>query len=390
MAGGEWSEWFSLDKKAFAGILATHPNSLNKRWPVSVSIWVYDVADPAIVDVETRFKEDGPATLFSMDLFGSGLNFLIWEDEEDKPQVGTPAQYNKRFWDYFQTLPVIPESERPKHFALSDSFRGLGSERTQYEDGIAALARIGFTVLEVPPACREILLKNGIKKVSGATYDPPNTYFAFNPVRGTQWKDDDTVRLMPQEELEKWAQEKMEPYWEAGFAPEDMAFFILCDEPGWYYPAPYSLLESSPGGMKQFREYLAAQGLKPQDVGAKAWEEVKPLGRSGAVDLPSNRLFYWTSRFFAWSSTRHFANCTAALEKASRKGLPVGTNWNNFASRLYSPGASGNNPDQKNPDTASGSHDWLEFGRLRGGTMMMTEDWFGNSWADCGLHGGSV
>jgi hypothetical protein len=37
------------------------------------------------------------------------------------------------------------------------------------------------------------------------------------------------------------------------------------------------------------------------------WDEVLPIRRSRATDLPARRLFYWTARFFAYDSARHFA-----------------------------------------------------------------------------------
>src|SRR5205823_2362173 len=60
-------------------------------------------------------------------------------------------------------------------------------------------------------------------------------------------------------------------------------------------------------------------------------------------------------------------------------GVPILTNWNFFAGRLYVPGPVANNSAKTDPDAAMGGHDWLEFGRLRGGTMLWTEDWFGDA-----------
>lgn len=112
------------------------------------------------------------------------------------------------------------------------------------------------------------------------------------------------------------------------------------------------------------------------DVGHETWGSVHPAGRHEAVNLPSKRLFYWTMRFFSWDSARHFANSTRAMEFAFYPKMPIFTNWNFFAGRSYVPGPVANNSERKNPDAAMGGHDWLEFGRMRGGTMMWTEDWF--------------
>jgi hypothetical protein len=84
-------------------------------------------------------------------------------------------------------------------------------------------------------------------------------------------------------------------------------------------------------------------------------------------------------RFFAHDSARHFAVCTRAVESEFYPGLPIFTNWNFFSGRLYVPGPVANNADKQSADAAMGGHDWLEFGRLRGGTMLWTEDWFPDS-----------
>jgi hypothetical protein len=160
-----------------------------------------------------------------------------------------------------------------------------------------------------------------------------------------------------------------------------MAIYAMSDEPGWYYPAAFTPLTNNPAALARFRDYLKAQGLSPRDVGAKRWNDVLPLGRSRAVDLPSKRLFYWTMRFFPWDSAHHFADSTRALEAAFYTNLPVLVNWNFFSGRFYVPGPVANNAAKQDRDAAMGGHDWLEFGRLRGCTMLWTEDWFGDGQA---------
>lgn len=160
-----------------------------------------------------------------------------------------------------------------------------------------------------------------------------------------------------------------------------MALFALSDEPGWYYPSMFEPLTKNPIALARFRDYLKEQKLNLNDLGAQSWDEVLPVGRHAAQDLPSRRLFYWTMRFYAHDSARHFAASTRALEKAFYPGLPVLTNWNFFSGRLYVPGPVANNRDKDSADAAMGGHDWFEFGRLRGGTMLWTEDWFGDGQA---------
>src|SRR5258706_15756073 len=101
----------------------------------------------------------------------------------------------------------------------------------------------------------------------------------------------------------------------------------MSDEPGWYCPSMLKVLMDSPAALPRFREYIKSQGLNPTDVGAGEWSAVLPVDRSEAAasgaTLTKRRLFYWTMRFFAWDSSRHFANCTRALEKAFYPGMPI-------------------------------------------------------------------
>jgi hypothetical protein len=69
------------------------------------------------------------------------------------------------------------------------------------------------------------------------------------------------------------------------------------------------------------------------------------------------------------------------MEKAFYPGLPLTTNFNFFNGRFYVPGPVANNADKQDPAAAMGGHDWLEVGRMRGGTMLWTEDWFADKQA---------
>jgi hypothetical protein len=50
-----------------------------------------------------------------------------------------------------------------------------------------------------------------------------------------------------------------------------------------------------------------------------------------------------------------------------------------FHGRLYSPGCAGPPAPASDCKADYGSMDWFEAGRLRAGTMLWTEDWFGDS-----------
>ncbi len=367
VTGAEWSDWLPYGREDAEATLKGYPALYMKGWPVVVHLSVTGVKDPTKVEAELKFDEADETVKLAGELFGPSLGVLVWRDDKMKPHAATMAEYNRRYWKVLEGV-QIPEAERPKKFPVVDRFIGGDDDRTAWREGIENLSKAGFSALMLPPSkpLRELLLQAGQRRTAWAVYNPPGYAFAHDP------------KVTP-EEITKWAEQQAKPYLDAGYAREDMALFAISDEPGWYYPKAFEPLKANAAAMARFRDYLKAQGLKPEDVGAKDWESVQPLARSQAKDLPSKRLFYWTMRFFAHDSAEHFATCTKALEKAFYPGLPVFTNWNFFAGRFYVPGPVANNADKTSPDAAMGGHDWLEFGRLRGGTMLWTEDWFGDA-----------
>lgn len=367
--GDAWSEWLSFGRDQIEATLKTYPATYIKKWPVVVRLSVNGVVDPTTVEAELRFDGQEQPTRMSAELFGPRLGILIWRDDAGTPHAATMADYNQRYWRVLETVNV-PESQRPQKFPIVDRFIGGDDDRRAWQQGIEQLSRAGFSAIMLPPnpKFRQMLLDVGQRRTAWAVYSPPGYAFDFDPKITT-------------ESLKESADKQAKPYLAAGYAPEDMALFALSDEPGWYYPRTFDLLKQNPQALSRFHEYLQAQGLKPADLGARNWDDVLPIGRSQATDLPSKRLFYWSMRFFPHESAQYFARCTRSLEEAFYPGVPILTNWNFFSGRFYVPGPVANNRDKQSPDAAMGGHDWLEFGRLRGGTMLWTEDWFGDNQA---------
>ncbi|HEU4534607.1 MAG TPA: beta-galactosidase trimerization domain-containing protein, partial [Polyangiaceae bacterium] len=229
---------------------------------------------------------------------------------------------------------------------------------------------LGVNTFLLPPssAVREELGRLGGGRLSMAVYAPPGYAFDYKG------------KTSPPE-LAAWAEGLFKPYRDAGFTADDVALFALADEPGWYYPGALDEAAQSPAGLERFRDFLRAKGLSPGELGAARRADLKPLGRSGVRDAATRKLHYWTTRFFSLDSSRHFAHATKAVEGALRPGLPVFTNWNFFAGRLFTAGGVGKNPGAKHPDAAMAGHDWFDFARQRGGTMLWTEGWFGDDFA---------
>ena len=365
--GPEWSDWIDFGKEQIEATLKTYPANYANRYPVVTSLSVSGVIDPTLVEAEVKLTGNEKNLLLKAELFGSRMGLLVWKETDGGSQVDTMAGYNRRYWKHLENV-TIPMNERPRLFPIVDRLIGGSDDRIEWREGIDQLNRAGFSAIMLPPdkRIRQLLLDVGQTKTAWATYSPPG--YA-----------NDHVLKDPKPELEKWATSIAKPYRDAGYAAKDMAMFALSDEPGWYYPSAFEALSKNEAAMDRFRKYLAQQGLKPSDMGEKDWSNVKPAGRSKAVNLEGKKLFYWTMRFFSWDSSRHFADATKALEKEFYEGLPIYTNWNFFAGRSYVPGPVANNRDKTSEDAAMGGHDWFEFGRMRAGTMLWTEDWFGDS-----------
>lgn len=364
--GSQWSRWVAFDHLDAKKTLKGYPALYMPGWPLVLKLTVAGVIDPTAVEVELKFSESTDPVALSGELFGPSLGILVWRDAQLRPRAATMAEYNRRYWKELQDV-QIPESMRPKHFPIIDRFIGGDDDRRDWQEGIEQLERVGFSAIMLPPSrpIRELLLRSGGRRTAWAVYSPPGYAFDFDPKITT-------------EAIALWARQQAKPYLEAGYARQDIAAFAMSDEPGWYYPSAFKALRDNPAAMARFHRYLQDQHLQPAEVGASRWEDVGPIGRSQAKDLGSRRLFYWTMRFFAHDSARHFAACTRALEAEFQPGVPIFTNWNFFSGRFYVPGPVANNAAKKDPDAAMGGHDWLEFGRLRGGTMLWTEDWFGD------------
>lgn len=371
-AGGAWSEWIKYDRAQVEATLKGYPAIYMAGFPIVTALSVDGVVDPTVVEAELKFDENGKTVPLAGELFGPNLGILLWRDEANRePRAGTMADYNQaRYWKPIEGV-AIPAERRPKQFPIVDRFIGGDDDRRNWREGINALTRAGLSAIMLPPSkpIRALLKEAGVEKTAWAVYSPPGYVFR-DAMPGAE----------PPQELNAWAAALAKQYTDAGYAPTEVAAYALSDEPGWYYPAQYKMLDN-PAALTRFHEYLQAQGLQPADVGVASWEQVKPLGRSGATDLPRRRLFYWTQRFFPYDSTRYFADSTRAMERAFYPDLPLTTNFNFFNGRFYVPGPIANNADKQSPDAAMGGHDWLEFGRMRGSTMLWTEDWFGDDQA---------
>ncbi|HET6248583.1 MAG TPA: hypothetical protein VFE47_12855 [Tepidisphaeraceae bacterium] len=369
--GESWSDWLTFDRAHAASAVKEYPNLYLKSLPLVMHLQFSPASDPMKIQVEAKIDENKQTVKMEAELFGPTLGILAWRDADNQPRLVTMAEYNRRYWAVLKGF-EIPENRRPKRFPVVDRFIGGDDDYADWREGIENLSRAGFSAIQLEPkaAIRKILMQTPVKRTAWAVYSPPGYVFA---------EGDPNSKTAPQP-LDEWARHEAKAFFDAGYQAKDVAFFAMADEPGWYYPASFALAHK-PAVLERFHDYLRMQNLKPADVGAADWATVKPIGRSQAKDLPSKRLFYWSTRFFSWDAARYSADATRAMESAFYPGIPLSTNWNFFSGRLYVPGPVANNPDKKNPDAAMGGHDWFEFGKMRGCNMLWTEDWFADSQA---------
>lgn len=395
--GRNWSPLLLCDIDGIRRALKLYPNIYLRRYPLVFKLQTHPAGNSIKIEVEIRWhtpepvpEASGPQTaelkteengidealddappalppanaVLRAELFGPTLGFLVWRNKKHQPQVATMTQYNHRFWKFLDQAKSA--GKHPRHFPIVDRFIGGDNDRADWEEGIHNLVRAGFSVVMLPPSAsmHQILKSTGLTRTAWAIYSPIGYAFDYNP------------KITPQA-IDAWAEKLAAPYKKAGSNLRDIAMYAMGDEPGWYFPKQLKAI--NPLRIDRFHDYLRDQGLKPQDVGAATWDQVLPIARDQAKDLPSKRLFYWSARFLSWDSARHYARCTRAMEKAFYPGILVFANWNFFSGRFYFPGAFGHNPDKNSPGCAMGSHDWMEFGRMRGTTLLWTEDWFGDS-----------
>eukprot|EP01050_Picozoa_sp_SAG11_P021157 SAG11_NODE_3708_length_2267_cov_1.899908_2_plen_212_part_00 len=182
-----------------------------------------------------------------------------------------------------------------------------------------------------------------------------------------------------------------------GYQNADVTCAYMSMEPSAGSVAPLPPVVSDAALAVRWQHYLQSESrLSPADFGASSWPEVLPAGNPAFaglgnvtlldIPLPLRRRYYWTTRFIAWDGTIAHSLASAALQAAwatpETPGSPaapaqpngtgadlfVYTNFNNWPGRYFMPRLSDN--------TSQVDFDWHEFGRLRGSSLVWTEDWY--------------
>jgi hypothetical protein len=294
-----------------------------------------------------------------------GLGLLVGKRAATgKYFVETFRQHNAaRYWPAFSSLP--PTQTAPEHFPIMDGFRTGDNDLGATEDALAAANRLGLHGLmsDAPAWLEQRVLGYQLTAAGGEV-----ALLEYLPGRPSRESDN----------LTQWAAQTARPLLAAGYLPDQVKVSPIHDEPGLAIPAALPPVGNAswPAVTKRWIAFLQANGLTPTQLGAAAWPDVLPAVAAGAAagaSLADRQLYYWSLRFVSHDSSWYLASATKALEAELVEGAPIYVNWNNMAAHWYYPSVTG---------TGQLNHDWFEFARLRGSTMLWTGE-YGTVFLQC-------
>ncbi len=381
-----------------------------------------------------------PVQMLTETVVGNQALFLLpgyrfHPERDQRTAIERLSQHVKHYLNTAQTVALAPE-ERPQRFIVSCSHCvGGQGHLEQLQTQVDAIKSLGFNTAAVYNWGN--LPHTDINRVVDADPHHPfhRAWGVYNPLSGPPLNIKAALTYFDffydgslsyngtsinADTLDQWAVALANWVQQNGVAPEKVVSLALSDEPGWYYPLMLTLLSRNPNlddlnppnlpkfewtdpgpqpnrrFLQAFRDYLAQQGLTPDDLGQSAWEEVFAIGAGAATttddegqpiaDITVRRLFYWTMRFFAESASKGHRMAQTALQKVFDPQVQAFANWNNFVSNWYTPSPHekvGNNPDQ-GLDAAMGGFDWFTSGRLNAHTLWTEDefgDWYSQIWS---------
>jgi Beta-galactosidase trimerisation domain len=291
-----------------------------------------------------------------------------------------------------QSVALTP-TKRPNQFTIS-CFNLLGGQGhlQQLDDQAKAISLLGINNVLIdywqpilPTQIDSILDSYGLQQRLIGVSNPLKVYdgistipdFVNEIVPPISPYFDFIYNIKWQENLVKWAEEIATiSNISSGGTRDDVTLMQLTDEPAWYYPDLINHINANSNWLEIFRSYLQSKGLSPVFFGKPDWDSVLMIGASSAIDLTSNRRFYWSMRYITESASLGHQRAYNELKKVLPNAA-IYVNWNNFQSDWYAPTPNTtayNNPNV-GPDAGAGFFDWMESGRLNAHTLW-TEDWF--------------
>lgn len=319
---------------------------------------------------------------------------LIRDNGTDAPAALTWAAWNKlQFWDRAAAAVKAHGglALAPKHFPIGDTIDS-DDDLNSAEATQAALGQLGLNVVtaaydgQTAASGRRSateFLTLGAPSLFRKDLSTPGGYSdCSGPASACTLHDYCTVNatdadLINDTDIDRFYRGQVESFVGDGASPH----FVLSgeqDEPGFFWPVAAPPVQTSNRVRDRWQRYLAGNGLKPADLGAATWDEVLPLGRTGAgagtnasSALTLRRRFYWSMRYAVWDATQYMGNSTARLKLMMHDPqAQVYVNFNNFGGRMF---VAGNGPAAADPDLAEFGFDWFEWARHSAATLVWTE-----------------
>jgi hypothetical protein len=392
---GNWSDWLAFDATAIGTFYATFGMG---RYPVRLGLRFTKPPNGAEIELELDWDAEGEASVYKTfhlldylyeanlaDPNGPFYHCVLWVDRDGDPATGTPRarlcwEANEPGFSSVSDTPVVVDPS----LLIVDRLYGDDARET-WEKGCASFKLMGVNCLHLPPAADilEIAQDAGITLfATDPSYNTPGGYWEF----GDQINNPTSAAAVA-----TWAAAAAAEF------PADLRASIkiaaIRDEPLISYktqskpPASPSTTRdlawkaAYEAALPRFRAYLRAQGLSLSDIGAESWDDVEPIFRGEASDLPGKRLFYWSMRWFSREMSAHANTCSQALNEAFGSVVRPYTNWNTYHARFFTPGPAPYGPahaDYGTEQASTGCDDWWEYAQLNPGGMLWAEDW----WAD--------
>ena len=339
------------------------------RYPNSTC--VLDSNQTTTVELQLQLEDHSfelSATLKWGGLEGGGcdnLGIVVGQETSTKAHfVETFQQYNaRRYWPAFNSLPA-PRSA-PKQLAIMDGFRTYDDDLQAMRDAMQASKKLGLHGVETTAPAFVQRQEVGYALTAAGSDVALFEYAPYAP---------NTSPSRHCANLSDWAKTAAATQLKNGFKHDEIRNTPIHDEPGFSVPRDFPPVgnASLPELSSRWVTYLKERGLTPKKLGAGSWADVRPSMEGWNSDAPveARRLYYHSLRFVSWDSSRYLATATRALEAELVPEATIYVNWNNMAAHWYFPDANG---------TGQLNHDWFEHARMRGGTMLWTEDWFGES-----------
>ncbi len=345
VAAGAWSPWYDISKLLDGGGRVS-----------TVKLRFTSPDDPparvaADFEVAPRAEEDSVLVRLHEDLDGDIISLIIPGDIVKYPsRIELASAQTKRHLATAEGFGFEPPQNTAR-IALETPLVGWNNSyhsRQILRAETRVCAIIGFNSLEnLDRVPRRIANEEGIHRSWWAHWIPYQCFKCWTDPKNEELIDRRYAKLAA-ELAENDPQAAKQAYRNK-----------LYDEP---HGASLKHMADCPTCLAAFHRYLQARGLKPDFFGQQGWEQVKPLARGAAQDLPTRRLHYWSIQFRDQATADLFRLATALVEKHFGKDMLTSVNFTNgpvsgwLRSMVWGP-------------------DWFLFGRERAQSLMWSEDW---------------